>query len=83
MSVLLTREWSQISRKRKILHYHDYLVLLCITALTKALCPVMGTDDVGYYVPSPYHSAALRRIQDTAVLIVLVQLELQDQFQEH
>jgi hypothetical protein len=43
----------------------------------------MGTEVDGYYVALPYHSAALRRIQDTSVLILLVQLGLQDQFQEH
>jgi len=59
------------------------LILLCITALTKALCPVMGTDVDGYYVALPYHSVALRRIQGTSVLILLVQLGLQDQSQEH
>jgi hypothetical protein len=62
-----------ISRKYNGRDYHDYLSLICITVMARALCPVMGKGSDGYYVASPYQSAALPSIQDTSVLTVFVQ----------
>jgi hypothetical protein len=60
--------------------YHNYLSLICITVMAKALCLVMGKGSDGDYVASPYQSAALPSIQDSSALTVFVQKELQGQF---